>query len=125
VSIVSNSVGGIPQCYKNYPAPEGSGNFVEGNMEGQCAYFGGYPPPLPPPEEDYHCTGFVGAISVDNLRVPPDATCKMIGNYVGGNIFVDSDATLLADNVQVDGNIQAEYATRVNVYPGSSVGGNI
>jgi hypothetical protein len=75
--------------------------------------------------DDYRCTGSVGAITVDNLRVPQDAACTLIGTRVEGNIFVEHNATLLADDVQVDGNIQAENAARVNVYPGSSIGGSI
>jgi len=75
--------------------------------------------------DDYTCTGFEGAITVDNLRVPQDATCSLIGTRVEGNIFVENNATLLADDVHVDGNIQAENALKVNVYPGSFVGGSI
>ncbi len=75
--------------------------------------------------DDYPCTGMLGAITVDNLRVPPDALCNLNGTRVEGNIFVERSATLLADGVHVEGNIQAKYAARVNVYPGSWVGGNI
>ena len=58
-------------------------------------------------------------------RVPQNATCTLNGTQVDGNIFVENNATLLADDVHVNGNIQAENAARVNVYPGSFVGGNI
>jgi len=75
--------------------------------------------------DDYDCTGYVGAIIVDNLRVPQNATCTLIGTRVEGNIFVENNATLLADDVYIDGNIQAQYAAKVNVYPGSFVGGSI
>jgi hypothetical protein len=75
--------------------------------------------------DDYTCTGYVGATSVDNLRVPQNAACTLVGTRVQGNIFVENNATLLAGEVQVDGNIQAENAFKVNVYPGSFVGGSI
>lgn len=75
--------------------------------------------------DDYTCTGTVGVVTVDNLRVPQNATCTLIGTRVEGNIFVENNATLLADDVRVDGNIQAENARKVNVYPGSFVGGSI
>jgi hypothetical protein len=75
--------------------------------------------------DDTICTGAVGAISVDNLRVPQDAACTLNGTRVEGNIFVQTNATLHAYDVHVDGNIQAENAARVNVYDGSFVGGSI
>lgn len=75
--------------------------------------------------DDYPCTGTVGAITVDNLRVPDNATCTLQGTRVEGNIFVETNANLFANNVRVDGNIQAENAARVDVYTGSFVGGSI
>jgi len=74
---------------------------------------------------DYSCTGTIGAITVDDLRVPQNATCTLLGTRVQGNIFVENNATLLASTIHVGGNIQAKYAAKVNVYPGSFVGGNI
>lgn len=75
--------------------------------------------------DDYTCTGSVDAITVDNLRVPDNATYTLNSTRVEGNIFVETNTTLHAYDVHVDGNIQAENAARVNVYPGSFVGGSI
>ncbi len=36
--------------------------------------------------EEYTCQGSVGAITVDNLRVPQEATCNLHGTYVEGTI---------------------------------------
>jgi hypothetical protein len=75
--------------------------------------------------DDYNCTGTVGAITVDNLNVPQNETCTLNGTRVEGNIFVRNGATQYANNVRVDGNIQADQAARVEVRPGSFVGGSI
>jgi len=145
VSIVGNTIDGNLQCLSNVPAPTGGGNIVYGSMEDQCADFGGSvptptatppeptptatppsPTPTPPPgDDDFICTGYVGAITVDNLRVQQNAGCTLVGTRVEGNIFVEYGARLLAGEVHVDGNIQAENAAKVNVYPGSFVGGSI
>jgi hypothetical protein len=71
------------------------------------------------------CEDFLGAVIVDNLRVPQDATCTLDGTLVQGTITVETNATLYASNVAVVGNVQAENAARVEVLPGSAVGGSI
>jgi cytoskeletal protein CcmA (bactofilin family) len=57
--------------------------------------------------------------------VPQNTTCTLNSTRVEGNIFVRSGATLYANSVHVDGNIQADRAAQVEVRPGSFVGGNI
>lgn len=74
---------------------------------------------------DYLCTGSLGAIGVGNLRVPETATCILNGTRVSGNITVATNATLYAYKVQVNGNLKADKAVRVNIYAGSVVGGDI
>jgi hypothetical protein len=75
--------------------------------------------------EERTCRGSLGAITVDNLRVPQGATCTLNGTYVKGTIKVEADATLRASNVRVVGNVQAENAAQVEVLSGSRVGGSI
>lgn len=75
--------------------------------------------------EEITCSGTMGAVTVDNLRVPPDATCNLDRTLVEGNIKVETNATLYATNVNVIGNVQAENAAQVEVLPGSVVGGSI
>jgi hypothetical protein len=70
------------------------------------------------------CRGSLGAITVDNLRVPDNATCTLTGTYVKGTIKVESAATLRATNVRVIGNVQAEDHKLV-VVKGSRVGGSV
>ena len=137
VSIISNTIGANLQCKENVPPPTGGGNIVDGNMEDQCKNFGGDPSPAPTPttpaptpthppsDHDYTCTGYVGAITVDDLRVLQQHHLHPDRHAGGRQYLCENNATLLADDVHVNGNIQAENAARVNVYPGSFVGGNI
>lgn len=75
--------------------------------------------------EERTCRGSLGAITVDNLRVPDGATCTLDGTKVKGTIKVESRATLVADGIRVIGNVQAEDAARVVVRAGSTVGGSV
>jgi hypothetical protein len=74
--------------------------------------------------EELTCRGSLGAITVDNLRVPRNATCRLTGTKVRGTIKVARGATLVATRITVIGNIQASGAKVVNV-SASSVGGSI
>jgi hypothetical protein len=75
--------------------------------------------------EETVCTGFLGAETHDNVKVPQGATCTMEGTFVEGTIKVETNATLRASDVHVIGNVQAEGARSVNVMRGSFVGGSI
>ncbi len=74
--------------------------------------------------DDRICRGTLGAITVDNLKVPAGATCKLNRTRVEGNVIVNRKATLRADRIRVDGNVQAEGAALVRVVD-STVGGSI
>jgi hypothetical protein len=75
--------------------------------------------------EERVCRGSLGAITVDNLRVPKDATCTLQGTRVQGTVKVEANATLRATDVRVIGNVQAENARLVVLRRGSRVGGSI
>lgn len=75
--------------------------------------------------EEFTCRGALGAVTVDNLRVPQNASCTLDGTTVKGTIKVENGATLTARRVQVIGNVQAEGARLVKVLAYSSVGGSI
>ena len=76
--------------------------------------------------EEFDCQDdSLEAVTVDNLRVPQDATCMLTGTHVQGTIKVEMNATLYASNVEVVGNVQAENAARVEMLPGSVVSGSI
>ena len=71
---------------------------------------------------DTLCTGSLGAITVENLIVPDNASCTLNGTIVIGNLTVKHNATLLAYAAQVGNDAKADGAARVSFYPGSSVG---
>jgi hypothetical protein len=75
--------------------------------------------------EERTCRGSLGAVTVDNLRVPQGASCTLTGTRVKGTIKVERGATLGARAVRVVGNVQAENAARVNVTQGSRIGGSV
>jgi hypothetical protein len=74
--------------------------------------------------EERSCRGALGAVTVDNLRVPQGATCKLNGTRVKGTLQVQRGATLRASRIRVVGNIHAEGAANVNVVL-SRIGGSI
>lgn len=75
--------------------------------------------------EERVCTGTIGAVTVDNLRVPDDATCRLNGTRVKGTVKVEDNAILRAFGVRVIGNVQAENARKVVVRDSSRVGGSV
>jgi hypothetical protein len=75
--------------------------------------------------EERVCRGSLGAITVDNLRVPQGATCTLQGTRVQGTAKVEANATLRATDVRVIGNVQGENANLVVLRGGSRVGGSV
>jgi len=74
--------------------------------------------------EERTCRGSLGAITVDTLRVPQGATCRLNGTRVEGTVKVENRATLKATRIRVKGNVQAEGSASVRV-AGSRIGGSI
>jgi hypothetical protein len=74
--------------------------------------------------EERTCRGTIGAVTLDNVRVPQGATCRLEGTVVQGTVKVERNARLFATGVRVVGNIQGENHRRVEVR-GSRVGGSI
>lgn len=75
--------------------------------------------------EEFTCRGSLGQVTVDNLRVPSNATCTLNGTRIKGTLKVERNGTLRATAINVVGNIQAENAKAVNVLRNSVVGGSI
>lgn len=79
--------------------------------------------------EERVCRGSIGAVTVDNLRVPAYATCNLSGTRVKGTVKVEYGSTLYAYGVRVNGNVQSEgfrnvYLTRSRTAT-SFVGGSV
>lgn len=75
--------------------------------------------------EERVCRGALGPVVVDNLRVPPGASCRIDRTRVKGTIKVERGATLAASRVVVIGNVQSENARLVWVGLGSRIGGSV
>ena len=72
------------------------------------------------------CGGRIGHRSADgDVAVPDGATCELRGIRVEGNISVGHRARLYARGVDVDGDIEGEGTSTVEVTDGSRVGGNL
>src|SRR5687768_5591830 len=74
--------------------------------------------------DERSCRGSIGAVTVDNLRVPAGATCHLTGTTDKGTIVVGTGATLVANSVRVVGNVQSEGHKSVTISR-STVGGSI
>ena len=75
--------------------------------------------------EEYTCRGTLGAVTLDNLRVPQNSSCTLNGTFVKGTIKVERNATLKASCVRVIGNVQAENAHDGVVQKSSRIGGSV
>ena len=74
--------------------------------------------------EERACRGSIGAVTLDNVRVPAGATCTLTGTTLKGTLKVERGATLTASRVRVNGNVQSEGHRSVRVLD-SRVGGSI
>jgi hypothetical protein len=74
--------------------------------------------------EERSCRGSLGAVTVDNLRVPSGATCTLHGTTVQGTVKVERGGQLTATSIRAVGNIQAEGHAAVAVAD-STIGGSI
>lgn len=80
---------------------------------------------LPASAEERVCRTTLGAVVLDNVRVPQGARCNLIGSRVKGTIKVETNATLVASNVVVIGNVQGENARNVRIVDRSRIGGSV
>lgn len=71
------------------------------------------------------CRGTIGAATLDDVKVPSGATCKLNGTTVKGNVKVYGGAKLYASGVRVNGDVQGEGFKVVVVKERSRVGGNV
>ena len=75
--------------------------------------------------EERVCRGTIGAVTLDNVRVPQGASCTLSRTYVKGTVKIERNATLRATGVRVVGNVQGENARKAEVINGSRVGGSV
>ena len=74
--------------------------------------------------EERVCRGTIGAQTVDNLRVPSNASCTLRGTRVQGTVKVETGGRLDASGIRVIGNVQADGHRDVRLVS-STVGGSV
>lgn len=80
---------------------------------------------IPALAEERVCRGLIGAATLDNVRVPQNASCTLKGTRVKGTVKIETNAVLRAEDVFVIGNVQGENARNVMVIDGSRIGGDV
>ena len=71
------------------------------------------------------CNGTIGAVTVEDVKVPRGATCTLDGTRVQGNVTIDGGGTLKAVRTTVGGNVQSQGHRLVTIREGSRVGGSV
>lgn len=89
------------------------------------------PPPIPDGPRFSHggpsetiCQIFISGTH-DNVTVPPGQTCFVSGATILGNVKALQDANLFVLNSTVQGNVEGDGPDALQVFGGSTVGGNI
>jgi hypothetical protein len=72
------------------------------------------------------CVNFtIGAIHLDSVFVPDGASCTLLGTSMIGSVEVGSASRLIAENVNINGNLKADGAADVRVSGASRSGGSV
>ncbi len=64
---------------------------------------------------EYICTDALGPVRADNILVPKDQACTLVGTRISGNIKVEEGATLNAIGVDIKGSVQAKGFAFVSI----------
>jgi hypothetical protein len=125
--ISGNRITGNLQCTGNLPAPLAANN-TAASIEDQClpggAGGGGNPPP--PLSGNVTCVGLtIGAIRLDSVIVPAGASCTLLGTTLNGSIEVGATSRLIAESVNVTGDLKSDGAAELRVSGTSRVGGAV
>lgn len=75
--------------------------------------------------EERVCRGTIGAVALDNIRVPDGARCVLTRTQANGSVVVGTGSTLVANSVSINGNLQAEGSRSVELRGTSTVGGSV
>lgn len=123
-TVANNTVIGALQCKDNTPAPMVSGNSAD-SLEDQC-FQASSPPPPTPPSGNVVCVGLtLVGLNLDSVIVPDNASCTMIGTTMNGSVEVGANSSLVAQDVNITGNLLSDSAARLDIGGASRVGGSI
>jgi hypothetical protein len=73
---------------------------------------------------DLDCTGLVVGGDFDSVTVPEGETCTLVNSSVDGNVTVEEDSLLFAQDNMIGGNLTGDAYDRVNT-TGNSILGNV
>jgi hypothetical protein len=123
--ISGNRITGNLQCTGNVPAPLVANN-TAASIEDQCIPGGGVTPTPPPLSGNVTCLNFtIGALRLDSVIVPDGASCTLIGTILNGTVEVGATSRLIAENVNVTGDLKSDGAAELRVSGTSRVGGSV
>jgi hypothetical protein len=123
--ITGNRITGNLQCTGNLPAPVAANNTAAA-IEDQCLPGGGITPPPPPLTGNVTCVGLtIGAVRLDSVIVPDNASCTLVGTILNGNVEVGANARLIADSVNVTGGLTSDGAAALSIGGTSTIGGSL
>jgi hypothetical protein len=126
-TITGNRITGNLQCEGNLPAPI-AGNNTAALIQGQCAPVasGGGTPPPPPLTGNVTCVGLtIGAIRLDSVIVPANASCTLLGTILNGSIEVGANAQLTGQNLTVTGDLKSDGAAVLSITGTTRIGGAV
>lgn len=75
--------------------------------------------------DDIECDGRIGGKTVEDIVVPEDETCRLVGTKVKGSIEVEDGARLRASSVLVTKDVDADDARQVRINKRSRVRGDV
>jgi hypothetical protein len=75
--------------------------------------------------DDFECNGVFAGATFDNVVVPENGACTLVGSTVRGNVKVLTNAYFEANATRVIGNVEGDRALTIFVHEGSQVGGNV
>ncbi len=105
----------------------GSGGKYTGTGGGGAPVQATLPPlGIPSGQESVTCRdASIGALSLDTVVVPDGAACELFGTRLKGSIKSGALSTVVAVDVAVDGDLQADGSALVVVEGASSFGGSV
>lgn len=71
------------------------------------------------------CGGTIRARRLAEVRVPPGATCRLLGTTVTGHVLIGSGGRLVARRTTVEGDVHGRGARRVLIASRSLISGNL
>lgn len=123
-TVANNTVIGALQCFDNAPAPVVGGNSADA-LEGQC-FQEASPPPPTPPSGNVTCVGLsLVGLNLDSVIVPDNASCTLIGSTMNGTVQLGNNARLVAQDLNITGNLIADGAAELSISGSSRVGGSV